>query len=124
MHDGDDVTPDAATDGPAEPPERTSSPRHTPPPWSSGGLAGLVGAGPSRVGVSGAMRARDVARPHQKDLSAAERDLEIRHARPVDVPTRPARPVPRPPRRAPHGTDQAGTDQAGTDQTGSSPERS
>jgi hypothetical protein len=41
------------------------------------GLRGLVGAGPSQVGVSGAMRARDAARPTAEDIEAAERDLII-----------------------------------------------
>lgn len=41
------------------------------------GLRGIVGAGPSQVGVSGAMRARDAARPTPEDLAAAERDLVI-----------------------------------------------
>jgi hypothetical protein len=41
------------------------------------GLRGLVGAGPSQVGVSGAMRARDAARPRPEDLDAAERELTI-----------------------------------------------
>ena len=44
------------------------------------GLGGLVGAGPSKVGIDGAMRARDVARPSAQDLADAERDLVIRHA--------------------------------------------
>ena len=35
------------------------------PPGSP--LGGLVGAGPSRVGVSGAMRARDVSRPREAE---------------------------------------------------------
>jgi hypothetical protein len=41
------------------------------------GLRGLVGAGPSQVGVSGAMRARDAARPRPEDIAAAESDLVI-----------------------------------------------
>jgi hypothetical protein len=49
---------------------------------SKDGLGGLVGAGPSKVGVDGAMRARDVARPSAQDLEEAERDLLIRHAAP------------------------------------------
>ncbi len=47
---------------------------------SKDGLGGLVGAGPSKVGIDGAMRARDVARPSAQDLADAERDLVIRHA--------------------------------------------
>lgn len=41
------------------------------------GLRGLVGAGPSQVGVSAAMRARDAARPTADDLAAAEAELNI-----------------------------------------------
>jgi hypothetical protein len=41
------------------------------------GLRGIVGAGPSQVGVPGAMRARDAARPTAEDLARAERDLAI-----------------------------------------------
>ena len=40
-------------------------------------LRGIVGAGSSQVGVAGAMRARDAARPTAEDLAAAERDLVI-----------------------------------------------
>jgi hypothetical protein len=60
------------------------SPRQVRPSRDAGhnkdGLGGLVGAGPSKVGVDGAMRARDVARPSAQDLLEAERDLVIRHA--------------------------------------------
>lgn len=50
-------------------------------------LRGIVGAGPSQVGVSGAMRARDAARPTAADVAAAERDLVIvrRNYVPPDV---------------------------------------
>jgi hypothetical protein len=41
------------------------------------GLRDLVGAGPSQLGVSGALRGRDVNRPTAEDLAAAERDLVI-----------------------------------------------
>ena len=41
------------------------------------GLRGLVGAGPTQLGVSAAMRARDASRPTAEDLAAAERDLVI-----------------------------------------------
>jgi hypothetical protein len=44
---------------------------------SERGLRGLVGAGPSQLGVSGAMRARDAARPTAEDIAAAESDLVI-----------------------------------------------
>ena len=52
------------------------------------GLRGIVGAGPSQVGVAGAMRARDAARPTAEDLAAAERDVVIvrRHYVPPDAP--------------------------------------
>ena len=43
-------------------------------------LRGLVGAGPSRVGTGGAMRARDVSRPTEADLEAAVANLVIRRA--------------------------------------------
>lgn len=48
------------------------------------GLRGLVGAGPSHLGVSGALRGRDVNRPTAADLAEAERDVVIvhRHWRP------------------------------------------
>lgn len=41
------------------------------------GLRGLVGTGPSQVGVIGAMRARDAARPSPEDIAAAEEELTI-----------------------------------------------
>ncbi|MFL6129488.1 MAG: hypothetical protein ACJ73E_10535 [Mycobacteriales bacterium] len=41
------------------------------------GLRGIVGSGPSQVGLLGAMRARDAARPTEEDMAAAERDLAI-----------------------------------------------
>ena len=51
------------------------------------GLRGIVGAGPSQVGIVGAMRARDAARPTAEDLAAAERDVVIvrRHYVPPDT---------------------------------------
>jgi hypothetical protein len=57
------------------------------------GLRGLVGAGSSQVGVQGAMRARDAARPTPLDVAAAERELVIvrRHYTPPDVRAEPAR---------------------------------
>lgn len=45
--------------------------------------SGLTGGGPSIVGVSGAMRARDVSRIRPQDEAAAERSLVIRR-RPPD----------------------------------------
>jgi hypothetical protein len=47
---------------------------------SKDGLGGLVAAGPSKVGIDGAMRARDVAKPSAADLAAAEKELVIRYA--------------------------------------------
>ncbi|MCW2496460.1 hypothetical protein, partial [Jatrophihabitans sp.] len=41
------------------------------------GLRDLVGGGPSALGVSGALRARDVDRPSPDELAAAERDVVI-----------------------------------------------
>ncbi|HET9188856.1 MAG TPA: hypothetical protein VFN80_12905 [Acidothermaceae bacterium] len=38
---------------------------------SSGALRTLVGAGPSQVGVVGALRARDVSRPAEADFRRA-----------------------------------------------------
>jgi hypothetical protein len=43
---------------------------------SERGLRGLVGAGPSQLSISAAMRARDAARPTAADIAAAE-DLPI-----------------------------------------------
>jgi hypothetical protein len=40
-------------------------------------LRELVGGGASQVGVSGALRARDVNRPTEEDLAEAERNLVI-----------------------------------------------
>jgi hypothetical protein len=41
------------------------------------GLRGLVGAGPTQVSVSAALRARDASRPTDEDLAAAEAELTI-----------------------------------------------
>jgi hypothetical protein len=57
-------------------------------------LRGLTGAGPSQVGVCGAMRARDVSRPAAADLAAAEAAFDP--TRP-DVARRTRRPQPAPP---------------------------
>jgi hypothetical protein len=50
------------------------------------GLRGIVGAGPSQVGVLGAMRARDAAKPTAADLAEAEREVAVvrRHYVPPD----------------------------------------
>lgn len=41
-------------------------------------VSGLTGGGPSIVGVSGGMRARDVSRIRPKDLARAEKTVVIR----------------------------------------------
>lgn len=41
------------------------------------GLRGLVGAGPSQLSVSAALRARDASRPDIEDVAAAERDVVV-----------------------------------------------
>ena len=64
----------AAGDAPESAPRRKSRSRRTDAERS---LRGIVGAGSSQVGVVGAMRARDAARPTAEDLAAAERDLVI-----------------------------------------------
>jgi hypothetical protein len=48
----------------------------------------LVGAGHSQLGVSGALRGRDVNRPTAEDLAEAERDVVIvrRHWKPPRPP--------------------------------------
>jgi hypothetical protein len=94
------VSPPASPDpqqsppaSPAPPPERpdvappqaeTRAPAATPPrkrraPRESGerGLRDIVGAGSSQLGVSGALRGRDVNRPTDEDLAEAERDVVI-----------------------------------------------
>lgn len=73
------------------------------------GHSGLVGAGASRVGISGAMRARDVSRVRPEDLAEAEREVRIRHAAPTggqsgsaSVPsTKPSQPAPSAPSTKP-----------------------
>jgi hypothetical protein len=51
---------------------------------SDRGLRDLVGAGRSQLGVSGALRARDVNRPTDEDLAEAEKDIVLvrRHWKP------------------------------------------
>ena len=58
---------------------RHAAPKPTKPARPDrGGVGGLVGAGPSVVGVSGSMRARDVSRPGPEHEAAAERDVVVR----------------------------------------------
>jgi hypothetical protein len=60
--------------------ERPASPKRRRSPREGGGDRGLrdiVGAGRSQLGVSGALRARDVNRPTADELAAAERDVVI-----------------------------------------------
>ena len=45
----------------------------------------LADRGPSRVGVDGALRARDVSRPRAADLARAERTVTVRRARSLDT---------------------------------------
>ncbi len=52
-----------------------------------GGVAGLTGAGPSIVGVSGAMRARDVSRIREEDEEKAEKTVVIRRRPPDPEPS-------------------------------------
>jgi hypothetical protein len=62
-------------------PKRSAS---TGAPTGDRSLRDLVGGGSSQLGVSGALRARDVNRPSELDLAAAERDTVIvrRHWKP------------------------------------------
>ncbi len=50
------------------------------------GLHDLIGGGTSQLGVSGALRGRDVNRPTEQDLAEAERDVVIvrRNWKPAD----------------------------------------
>jgi predicted flap endonuclease-1-like 5' DNA nuclease len=74
----------------AEPVERAAPPRRRRPQPAERGLRDLVGAGHSQLGVSGALRARDVNRPTDADLAAAEQELVIvrRNWRPSDTPSK------------------------------------
>lgn len=69
-----------------EPAGRTTAPRRPRDAGSDRGLRDLVGAGRSQLGVSGALRARDVNRPSAEDLAEAERSLVLvrRRWRPDD----------------------------------------
>jgi len=54
---------------------------------SERGWRELAGSSPSQVGLSGALRARDVARPTAEDLAAAERSITVvrRHWQPPEA---------------------------------------
>jgi hypothetical protein len=55
----------------------------------AGALRGLVGAGPSQVGIVGALRARDVSRPTRGDVEQALAKPEpTARPAPADAPTR------------------------------------
>src|SRR5436189_6234107 len=60
-------------------------------------LRALVGAGPSKVGTSAAMRARDASRPDDEDLAAAEALPPPRVGPPVTTQSRPRDAAPTPP---------------------------
>jgi hypothetical protein len=55
-------------------------------------LRALVGAGPSKVGVSAALRARDASRPDDDDVAAAEAMPPPRVGPPVTTQARPREP--------------------------------
>jgi hypothetical protein len=89
-------------------------------------LRGLVGPGRSRLSLSAAMRARDVARPTEADLAWAEENVVLRHAYTQSRPEPPgekAAPAAGPTRRRGGGTRAQEAGEAG-DTSGSSPERS
>ena len=78
-----------AAQGPPQP--RAAEPDEAPRParqhrehHAERGLRDLVGAGHSQLGVSGALRGRDVNRPSEQDLAEAERDVVLvrRHWKP------------------------------------------
>jgi hypothetical protein len=56
-----------------EPARKRRAPREP----SERGLRDIVGAGSSQLGVSGALRGRDVNRPTDEDLLEAARDVVI-----------------------------------------------
>lgn len=71
-----------------QPPKSAGRPPRRDSDRGERGLRGLVGSGPSQVGVSGALRARDAARPRVEDLRAADEELVVirRHYVPPDRP--------------------------------------
>jgi hypothetical protein len=58
-------------------PKRPARKARTDPDERDRGMRALVGAGPSQLGVEGALRGRDVNRPTEADLAEAERDVVI-----------------------------------------------
>jgi len=65
--------PDHPTDNAAEKAESAAERRRpTEMDKAERGLRGLVGAGPSQLTISAAMRARDAARPTPDELAAAD----------------------------------------------------
>jgi len=83
--DGELVRGEAAeSDAGRQPPPRRSA--RTERRSDERGWRDLAGNAPSQVGVSGAVRARDVARPSAAQLAAAEHELEIvrRHWQPPE----------------------------------------
>ncbi len=69
--------PVVAAPAPAAPAPKQRRPRRPARDAGDGGLHDLVGGGRSQLGVSGALRGRDVNRPTDDDLAEAERDVEI-----------------------------------------------
>jgi hypothetical protein len=67
---------EAPVEAKASPAKRQRSPRQSRDP-AERGLADLVGGGRSQLGVSGALRGRDVNRPTEDDMAEAERDIVI-----------------------------------------------
>jgi hypothetical protein len=69
---GPDAAPGRSSAHPDRP-QRKQAPRD----HGERGLRDLVGAGRSQLGVSGALRGRDVDRPSDEDLAEAEQSLTI-----------------------------------------------
>jgi hypothetical protein len=63
----------------AGPPAPRAKPRRPRPARDAGdgGLRDLVGSGSSQLGLSGALRGRDVNRPTEQDLAVAERETVV-----------------------------------------------
>lgn len=57
-----------------QPPPRKQAPRAN---SDERAAAALTGGGPSQLGVDGSMRARDVSRPREADVAAAERLVQV-----------------------------------------------